>query len=245
MRLVQISDCHLLAYKNHAVYAVNPYESLEQVLSLIAQDPPDALIATGDISGDDSAESYGHFIELMARYLPACEWRVIPGNHDNNAQFLPSFSGHILKAGASWALGEWRVHGLDTRYEDARGTVQTNELRALGEDIVNHSEARHLLALHHNPVPTGSWMDRHCLENAAALEDWLSVYPQIAGIIHGHIHAEVENTFAGVRVLSVPSTCWQWDLQPEFAVCDKAPGFREMYLPPQGEWTSTIRRVAK
>ena len=103
MRLVQISDCHLLADKHQALYDINPYDSLEQVLSLIAENPPNALIATGDISGDDSAESYGHFIALMTRYLPACPWRVIAGNHDSNAQFLPSLSGYVLEAGSSWA----------------------------------------------------------------------------------------------------------------------------------------------
>ena len=243
MRLVQISDCHLLADKHQALYDINPYDSLEQVLSLIAENPPNALIATGDISGDDSAESYGHFIALMTRYLPACPWRVIAGNHDSNAQFLPSLSGYVLEAGSSWALGEWRIHGLDTRFVDARGKVQSEELAAVGNDIVAHQKANHLLALHHNPVITNSWMDKHLLENADALKAWLSNYPQIAGIIHGHIHAETETTFAGVPEVSVPSTCWQWDLAPEFAVDDAAPGFREISLSPDGKWTSTIRRV--
>ena len=245
MRLVQISDCHLLADKQLALYDVNPYDSLERVLSRIAQNQPEALIATGDISGDESAESYGHFIELVTRYLPVCDWRVIPGNHDSNAHFLPSFSGHLLQAGTSWKLGEWRIHGLDTRFEEARGTVRSDELAAITNDIVAHDSASHLLALHHNPVQTNSWMDRHLLENASALENWLSRYPQIAGIIHGHIHSEAETTLSGLPVKSVPSTCWQWDLTPDFAVDQTAPGFREINLLPEGKWTSTVRRVVQ
>ena len=65
MRLLQLSDCHLFADHAQTGYGVNPYQSLSRVLECAAGESPDYVIITGDVSGDNSEESYRHFLSLM------------------------------------------------------------------------------------------------------------------------------------------------------------------------------------
>lgn len=243
MRLLQLSDCHLFADHAQTGYGVNPYQSLSRVLECAAGESPDYVIITGDVSGDNSEESYRHFLSLMNQYLPGCEWRVIAGNHDSNAHFEAIFADHILHAGNAWCIKNWKVHGLDTRFQGARGQILPAELQAVSADINSTADCFHLLALHHHVVPTGSWMDKHALENPQDLLAWLESATGIALAIHGHVHAGLCYEAAGIPVLSVPSTCWQWQLGPEFGTAALPPGFREIMLSPDGEWTSSVRRI--
>ena len=92
--LIQLSDCHLLKGKDKTGYAgIAPYDSLARVLSDIqnyivqevASEPQQrakhqvVVLVTGDISGDNSPESYQHFIALMEQHIePAnIEWFVV------------------------------------------------------------------------------------------------------------------------------------------------------------------------
>ena len=75
IRLCQISDCHLFADPSSVGYGdVNPYESLYRVLAQVAHSAPDGVIVTGDISGDDSEQSYAHFLALMTKHLGNIPW---------------------------------------------------------------------------------------------------------------------------------------------------------------------------
>ena len=46
-RVIQISDCHLLAEPDCWFYGVQPYRQLEALVSQLHQNQPDALILTG------------------------------------------------------------------------------------------------------------------------------------------------------------------------------------------------------
>lgn len=244
MRLAQLSDCHLLADKQASLYQVNPYQSLVKVLQLVALQQPDAVLITGDISGDDTPASYSHLIQAMAEYLPGVPWKVIAGNHDNNSCFSDYLGEAELRANAPWALQNWLVHGLDTRFKGAKGQIREAELRAIENNIhASPKSMNHILVLHHHLVPTQSWMDKHALENGELLLNWLDKMPEVLLVLHGHIHAERSSRFTHATVLSTPSTCWQWQMSPEFAVEQQPPGYREFHLCQYGEWSSTVRRV--
>jgi Icc protein len=243
MRLIQLSDCHLLADPNAKAYAdIYPYQSLSAVLAYVQTLRPDAVIVSGDISGDDTPASYAHFIALMQRYLPQVDWRVIPGNHDGNPHFATHLTPYWLQAGDVWQLGQWCIHGLDTRATGTLGTIHSEQLKAISSNINTLAEMHHGVVLHHHPVALGSWMDKHSLDGVAILKQWLVDHPQLHFILHGHVHSEHADYLGNTPVLAVPSTCWQWSKSPDFGIADDAPGFRLLELTPT-HWHSSIRRL--
>ncbi len=244
MRVVQFTDCHLFAQKDKTGYSnINPYKSLSQCLQLASQFQPDLLLCTGDISGDHSAASYRHFLQRLREYVPTIETRVIAGNHDLTHHFDTIMCEHVLCAGTPARLGNWCIHGLDTRHKGAQGKVDEDELLRVEHAIKTRPDAYHLLALHHHPVASNSWMDTHNLINATSFLNWLSTQP-ISAVVHGHTHTACENTYQHHTILGAPSTCWQWAMTPEFGASSHSAGFRIIDLPDNGRWHSQIRRIS-
>ncbi len=245
MRLIQITDCHLMADTTKCVYGdINPYQTLAQCLRLSNDLAPDAIIFTGDISGDNTAQSYRHFIALYTKYCSSVATKVIAGNHDVNPYFAEMLGSLLLQAGEPWRLKHWLLHGLDSTFEGARGLVGTAQMEQVAQAVADNRDHFHLAAVHHHPVDSESWMDRHCLTDAAALRQWFASNQAIRGLIHGHIHTARECYIAQRPIWSSPSSCWQWAMTPEFGLDDAAPGVRVVDLAPDGTITTFIRRVA-
>ncbi|MEW9798422.1 metallophosphoesterase family protein [Alteromonas sp. CYL-A6] len=243
MRLIQLSDCHLFSAPDKAGYnGIRPYHSLDRVLAQLAGEAPDAVLVTGDISGDDSAASYAHFLALMKRHLSCCDWRVLPGNHDHNPH-ATQLAAYELRAGQPWQLDKWLIHGLDTRTPATAGWVNQTELTATSDAIASYPEHAHLLALHHHILPADSWMDSHPLSNAADVLAWLDAHPCVKTVIHGHVHYPLIRTQGDCQILGVPSTCWQFAMTPSFEVDSAPPGYRILTLHNDGHIESEIRRV--
>ncbi|MCU7553027.1 metallophosphoesterase [Alteromonas sp. ASW11-19] len=244
-RLIQLTDLHLYADKSRRGYAdINPYDSFRQVLTSVRDRRPDGIIVTGDISGDDSAASYQHFLTLMDETVPATPWMVIPGNHDDNQAFDDALMDHQLTPRQPLALGNWQIHGLDTRFEGARGKVSARQLRETADTISQHVSQYHMVAIHHHIEPTLSWMDTHSLVNALTVRRWLQDTPGIRAVMHGHIHDASEHQLGAQVILSAPATCWQFAMTAKFGVTNDAPGFREFLLYDDGTWQSVIRRLS-
>ncbi|WP_414829722.1 metallophosphoesterase family protein [Alteromonas sp. H39] len=243
-RLIQISDCHLFGEPSHEAHDNNPATSLQAVLSLLMQASPDMLIVTGDISGDDSPQSYRLFLSMLTDTLGDTPWYVIPGNHDGNPSFEASLDHKQLRAGSPVSLGNWEIHGIDTRFKGTLGHASASELDAVAKAMQTHPQHHHLLALHHHILPSDSWMDRHCLTNAKEVAQWIVQQPGLRAALHGHIHTHSHYDIADCAIMGVPSTCWQWAMQPDFGVDDTQPGYRELLLSDDGNWTTTIRRLS-
>lgn len=242
-RLIQISDCHLLSDPGREAFNVNPASSLASVLRLLKQDLPDVLLITGDISGDDTLQSYQLFLELLEANVGNIPWYVIPGNHDLNPYYDALLKHRQLRPGAPIALGNWQLHGIDTRYKGTLGYVSASDLNNVTQAIDNAPDNYHLLALHHHIKPSNSWMDKHCLTNAEEVTQRITAQPGLRLVIHGHIHAQSHYYIADCAIMGVPSTCWQWAMQPEFGTDTAKPGYREIQLSDDGNWTTTIRRI--
>ncbi len=242
-RLVQISDCHLLADPARDAYGINPALSLKSVLTAAMQCHPDVVLVTGDISGDDSAASYQLFQRLMEDSAGNTPWFVIPGNHDLNPHYDAQLTPRQLCAGDPLDLGSWQLHGMDTRYQGTLGFARTSELSAIEQAMTAAPDCHHMVALHHHIEPSHSWMDRHKLTNAQDVAKWITRQPRLRAAIHGHIHSQSHYQIGDCAIMSVPSTCWQWAMQPEFGVENIQPGYRELLLSEDGNWTTTIRRL--
>lgn len=230
MRLIQITDCHLLADLQARSRAGFPLRQLQAVVEHAKRKRPDIVLVTGDISQDETPASYRHAAQALASL--ECPWFWIPGNHDDTR--LMAEQHEILEA---LDLGSWRLLTLDTQVSgQAYGEVGQAQLQALAERL-EEDERPTLLAMHHPPLEVGStWMDAIGLQDREALWQTLSAYGQVRAILCGHIHqAFASRHFLNegeVVVYGTPATADQFlGSSDEFAIDEASrPGYRVVDL---------------
>ncbi|WJG08935.1 metallophosphoesterase [Aliiglaciecola sp. LCG003] len=242
--LLQLTDCHLFSDPEKMAYGVNPLKSLNALLAQVAAIQPDALIVTGDISADDSKHSYQLFLESIHQYGLADKLKVIAGNHDQSPWFAHYMAGFDLTFQAPLNLGNWQIHGIDTRHKGTLGYLHPSDLQQLLNNIDSQPQYYHMIACHHNPIQTGSWMDKHEWLNRQSFLDAIANRENIRTVIYGHIHSDTTHIFENCLLQSCPSSCWQFALCEEFKVADEQPGMRHILLGDEGQLQSQIYRVS-
>jgi Icc protein len=245
IRVVQLSDCHLFADVQGKLLGLNTEFSLGKVLELIEseQPHPDLVLATGDLSQDGSGASYQRFHEHMKHFSAPVYW--LPGNHDlmtmmRHHQALERMSPCVI------SMENWRIILLDsTIVGKVPGRFSDAELTFLDHALSQCSNRHVLVCLHHQPVPVGSaWLDEQIVGNAEQFFTVVDRYPEVRGIIWGHVHQVFEAQRNGVRLLSVPSTCVQFKPgSQDFCVDTAAPGYRWLDLYADGRIETAVSRV--
>ena len=174
--------------------------------------PVDAVIVSGDISDDGSAESY----EIARRELERLGHRllVVPGNHDDREAFRVGFSNlpEMRRTGLiDWVadIGDTCVIGLDTLIEGKGGGVLRDEsLALLSEALAGAGGRQILVALHHPPLRTGiRFMDTIGLENPDALRLVLDRHDAPVRVVAGHVHGVYHGLLGRHPVVTAPSCC--------------------------------------
>ena len=59
MRIVQVTDCHIVAEPGRRIYGTDTFCSLRAVLKQALATRPELILATGDLSEDGSDGSFG------------------------------------------------------------------------------------------------------------------------------------------------------------------------------------------
>jgi 3',5'-cyclic-AMP phosphodiesterase len=245
VRLLQITDTHLFAEPEQALYGVNTRSSLRRVLAAARKSQkPDLVLATGDLVHDESPAGY-KTLSIMLHTLDA-PVAVITGNHDALA-CLQAIADQDIQIGGCHALSAWRVVLLNTQVPgNTRGHLDAAELRFMESALAQSPGAHVLVALHHQPVAVGcAWLDRIGLDNADEFFDIVDRYPSVRGIIWGHVHQEFETERRGVRLLATPSTCAQFlPDSRDFGLDTRPPGLRWLTLHPDGRIDTRIEWVS-
>lgn len=244
--LVQLSDSHLVAEADGAMFGLNTRQSLAQVVSQVQLEQPhiDLLVATGDLSQDGTLASYQAFAQATAGIAAPMRW--LPGNHDEPAVMQQAAQG------TQWLepvvdIGAWRVTLLDSAIAgSAAGHLADEQLQLLERSLAEAPHKHHLVCLHHHPVSIdSSWMEPIGLRNRHALFELLARFAQVRGVLWGHVHQEIDRQAHGVRLLASPSTCIQFLPRSEdFALDDRAPGYRWLRLMPDGQIETGVSRLA-
>nr|WP_299242589.1 phosphodiesterase [uncultured Halomonas sp.] len=226
MRLIQITDCHLHADPDARSRTGYPLAQLQKVVERARQLRPDTVVITGDISQDQTLDSYRHAAILFSSF--GCPWYWFPGNHDS-----PDLMNDVHPLQDEIDLGSWRLLLLDSQVEGhPHGELGKKQLETLAERL-EKDERPVLLALHHPPVTIGSdWMDAIGLKDRDALWQTLAPYSQVNAILCGHIHQSFEQRLDNVLIYGCPSTSDQFlPGSVDFAVDSHAlPGFRVVDL---------------
>lgn len=246
LRIIQVSDSHLFSDKNKSLVGVPTQESFEAVIDLIKRKAGefDMIIHTGDLSQDFALPSYIRVAEMLGVFnVPIY---CVPGNHDDpdimkNVYPYEHMSGdkHIVK-------DPWQIILLDSHKKDAvEGYFEEDQLKHLEDCLARHPELNSMIMFHHQPMPVGCrWLDNLGLKNADAFWKIISRFPNVKGIVFGHVHQQYEQVMNGIPCYSVPSTCFQFKRkQADFGIEKLSPGFRWIHLHDDGHIETEVIRT--
>jgi 3',5'-cyclic-AMP phosphodiesterase len=246
LHVVQISDTHLFAEPSRELLGLSTTESLTTVVEAIRrlQPQPDVLLLTGDLSQDESPQSYERLRHLIAPLGIPSYW--LPGNHDDLPLMEQILCSGSISANKVFQIKGWNLMLLNSMVAGkVYGELTVDSLSWLEQQLQQRPHHPTLIALHHPPCSIGSnWMDQINLRNPDQLFAVLDRYDQVKVVLFGHIHQEFAATRAGVQYLGCPSTCVQFKpYQFDFALDQQQPGFRLLTLYPDGQVDTTVKRV--
>ena len=249
VRLVQITDPHLFKDENGELLGINTLASFNQVLTEIqaSQFSFDFVLATGDLVQDSSDEGYIKFAERINTLNKPVFW--IPGNHDFQPKmeaFLTEQYGNLYTQKHLLLGDKWQVLMLDSQvFGVPHGNLVPYQLDWLRDRLKEYPERYALIVLHHHILSTNSaWLDQHNLRNSEELAQTIAPFNHVKGIMHGHIHQEVNASWNGYMLMSTPSTCVQF--KPDcnsFTLDMLQPGWREIELHSRGEIVTCVKRI--
>ncbi|MFQ5509287.1 MAG: 3',5'-cyclic-AMP phosphodiesterase [Leptospirillia bacterium] len=244
MRLLHFTDPHLYADASATLKAVNTSNTFRAVVDMARVSHPEAAfcLLTGDLAQDEKAGAYVRLAEVI-RTLGAPAY-ALNGNHEDPDEMRRGFQkvpGAVRRDGSFFA-GNWQVILLNSRQAgQVAGRLSDAELIRLDRALCAHAHHHALICLHHQPVPVGSaWIDDIGLLNGDALLNVLARHGNVRAVLWGHVHQAFDETRrvgeGGVRLLSTPSTCFQFvPGVTEFALDTAAPGYRWLDLLPDGD----------
>lgn len=243
-RILQISDTHLLAEPGATLLGIDTAATLAAVLDSAMRDArPDALVASGDLCHEQPA-AYGRFLDLVRQRYDG-PLLILPGNHDVGEAMARRLDGPD-----ALRLGDWELLAFDT-HADGRpeSAFDADALHRL-MTRVQASRARHLILVgHHPPLPVGCpWLDKDCIGNGRDLLESCAADGRVRALLGGHVHQAWEARHGEVRVLTVPSTCFQFAPRtPQFAIDRSAasgvPGYRWLTLNADGTLHTEVGRL--
>jgi len=246
LRLLQITDCHLFADPQGTMHDLNTRNSMQRVIdAAVAElDGCHAILATGDLSQDESEQAYRDFARIMAPLdQPVLS---IPGNHDNPA-LMRTFldQGQFQFCGAATG-SNWLIIMLSSHLSgQTGGALSEQELDRMDTLLGQHPERHALICLHHQPVPIGSqWLDGIGLSNGEEFMRRVHQAGNVRGVVWGHVHQEFQSENAGIALLAGPSTCHQFVAAcDEYGVEKGRSGYRILNLHTNGQIDTRVNWV--
>lgn len=246
VRILQISDPHLMAKTSGELLGVNTQESLEAVLNMIQSDhiPFDIILLTGDLSQDYSEPAYRRLAKMMdVFHVPVY---CIPGNHDDVGLMMSVYPLGPISMQRHVVLKSWQIIMLNSQKPGkVQGRLDQSQLAFLSQCLETHPEHDAMVVFHHHITPIGSaWLDQLGVENP---DDFWAVakrFPKLKLVVTGHVHQASEHIVHGIPCYTVPSTCVQFKRnQDHFGLEKLPPGCRLISLHPTGFFETEVLRL--
>lgn len=243
VQLIQITDLHIdVPTRWFDDRRISTDESLSHVLAQACEQPADAYLLTGDLVNQPSAAAYETLTKLLAE-IPVTGY-CLAGNHDDPHIGAPIMTTNPqLKWAGEIEFDDWIVIMLDSHVlNEVPGQLGVKELERLSTLLTAHADKHILICLHHHPIPCGSdWLDEQIVADRHVFLDIVKQHRNVRGILWGHVHQEHDQQWNGVRLLSTPSTCFQFaPNQHDFKLDKKPPAYRTLTLHPSGEIESSV-----
>ena len=248
LRILQISDSHLLAKPQDVFLGIKPYDTLKAVINCvnetIANLYPKLIVFTGDISQDDSRQSYQNAIKLLQHFTCPIVWTS--GNHDDVKKASECLTVSPWQYQPEYSLDPWHLIILNSHWKNhVAGRLDSHELKILDHLLDTHKNQYILIFIHHHIVPVGNhWLDQLNLQNAKDLFSITDKYSNIKAIVSGHVHQEHNSSRHLASIITTPATSFQFKPQQKnFALDTLMPGFRLLDLYEDGHFDTQVIRV--
>ena len=246
IRLLQLTDCHILRDAQAELRGVNTRQSFERVLGAARKvaAPWDLVLATGDLSQDESAESYAYLAESLNQLDRPIAW--VPGNHDDPETMRHAFTADNILPDKHIQIGNWQIVLLDSSIPgEVYGRVSESQLHFMHDALQVTPQPHALVCLHHPAIPCGSaWLDKISLLDAEQFRDAVCQHAHVRGVLWGHVHQEAHFHRDDIDWMSTPSTCIQFKPDSvEYELDSLAPGYRSLTLRADGSILSEVVRV--
>lgn len=219
IRIVQVSDTHLSRHRGY----FNP--NFEVFLRLMQADPPDLIVASGDLSFDGAAEPDDLAFARSQYDRLGVPWRAIPGNHDIGEAARFARLNQVVNSarmanwrrcfGAQWwmhDIGGWRIVALDTSLM-ASEVPEEVEQAVFVEHALATREGRPVLLFLHMPLYLEAPDDRTDTHYSISHDarHWLMDRCRASGvraIASAHLHVFRELEWHGIELVWAPTTAF-------------------------------------
>jgi len=238
MKIIHITDIHLLATKDENIYGVNPYQNLLRIAENILQiEAVNCIIITGDIAHNGEYESYLLVDELFRNIRVPVYW--LQGNHDYSEVMLQVANKIKIKTDKSFLINKTKFILLQKVMKDednlsknkARGFLFDYEMKFLERELKEENFEQCVVVLHHPPILSNSWLDRRILDNRENFISMLEQYPKVKIVLYGHQHNEQETEQNGITYISAPPVAYHFNPKGErFSLLDNKSGYAVVEL---------------
>ena len=213
VNILQITDTHLFASDEQEIFGVKSNLKFREVIKKIVDKEQniDLIFLTGDISQDESTQSYQKAADILQSLNIPVFW--IAGNHDNLSRLEDVFknSNHFNQV-RRLSLSTWNFIFLNTKLDGStKGHLSTSELQILKHEIQASKPDKDIaIVMHHHPFAVGTpLVDNYILKNK---DDFWEIVTgtKVRLIICGHVHGDYRFEHNGINIESSPATCLQW-----------------------------------
>ena len=250
LSFLQITDTHLFADSQDDLLGVKTRKSLEAVIDHLVDKKPifQGVLSTGDISQDQSEESYRAFCTQIKRLNAPCYSLV--GNHDEEKLMTQILLGEGFFQPKILESDYWSIILLNSQISGLpHGSLNSEQFNFLEKVLQEKEQLKNgkkvMICMHHHVLPVGSkWIDQHILKNADEVLALISRYSCVKVVLTGHVHQSSDQLFKGVRFLSTPSTCVQFKPKIDtFTIDTLTQGYRLITLKKSGTIDTYVDRI--
>tara|TARA_B100000902_G_scaffold323539_1_gene317372 strand:- start:1060 stop:1800 length:741 start_codon:yes stop_codon:yes gene_type:complete len=245
MEIIQITDLHITRDMDFEKNNCRPFHKLKQTLDAIAANHRDDLylVITGDLSGDDSKESYDHIRGLLKNY--SFNVTLLPGNHDN-PEFMKSICDSQISFGVPPQLNKsYAFFNFNTQVDgQVGGCIKKSQIDDFSHEL--HDQVKNIILFTHHPITkiNSKWIDKHVASNSNFLIDLMHSHNDLEfNVFSGHVHQEFSKVMKNVKVFTTPSTCYQFKpYSDEYSIDTKSSnGYRVINLRDNTVSTHVVR----
>ena len=244
VRLVQVSDCHLMANADDRLMGVDTRSSFNAVMELpVMQSQPDAFLLTGDLSQDGSSSSYQYLSDAFQQQNS--DFFFVPGNHDHKSQMMACYP-RCAVADCVSHYAEWTLIMMDSQVVgQPYGHFSPQQLEWLSQQLSEHRDRWVLLCMHHHVLPINcQWIDKIRLQTHEPIMQLALQFPNLKAVASGHVHHASVQRHSGVAWITAPATCFQIDVAYGRMRANRIPpGVQEIFLYDDGEVKVKVHRA--
>ena len=257
VNVLQLTDLHIAIEANHNSAKLNNYSSFIACLQQALKEPIrcDLILLSGDLVNEVRPEIYQQIYQLLEQ--TKIPFACIAGNHDvtdelgsnlpfSERQFVAHEPNSMLLSRHCISLNNWRLLLMDSSVPGKiYGALDNKTLNWLSQNLAN-SHSPVIIAMHHHLLPVNSaWIDNHITQNAEQFWQVVKENQAVKAVVSGHVHQNFDSEYAGIKVFTTPSTCYQFKPKSDDFALDShaAPGYRWLSLSKQGRVKSWVRRL--